>query len=238
MPMIVVSLCLANFCNAATTNFFECGLAAADAGNFSGAADDFEKSACQNPSYGALLNLGICKWQRGHAGAAVLAWERAQWLDPLDSRAAQNLKFAREVSQLDVPELHWHERVSAWLPADWWVWISGASSWLAVGALVLPRFLRWKKSAAQQFLAAFGCGIFLFSLVGNLGELSRANIGFVLKKNASLFLTPTHGGEVISTVNAGESGRVVKVRGNYFLIRTELGLGWVERGQFGLINPR
>lgn len=228
----------ANFCPAATDDFFENGLAAADAGNFSAAADDFERAVKQNPSSGALLNLGIAEWQRGHAGAAILAWERAQWLDPFEPRAGQNLKFAREVAQIDAPGLRWHEKISAWLPPDWWVWISGASLWLAAGGLILPRVLRWKKSGARQFLVALGFCFFLLSLVGNFGELGRADVGFVLKKNAPLLLTPTHGAEVVSTLNAGEPARVIKMRGNYFLVRTELGLGWVERGQFDLINPR
>ncbi|HTB84506.1 MAG TPA: hypothetical protein VK742_12695 [Candidatus Sulfotelmatobacter sp.] len=227
-----------NFCCASSGNFFEDGLAAADAGSFSDAADDFGKAVKQDVSYGALLNLGISEWQCGHAGPAILAWERAQWLDPLDSRAAQNLRFARETAQLDAPELRWYEKTSAWLPPDYWIWISGAGLWLMAGAFVLPRLLRRKKSGAQQFLIALGFCLFVFSAAANYGAASRAGIGFVLKKNTPLLLTPTSGAEVISTLNAGEPARVQRVFGNYFLIRTEFGLGWIERGRFDLINPR
>ena len=217
---------------------FENGLAAADAGNFPGATIDFEKAVNQDLSYGALLNLGIAEWQCGHVGPAIVAWERAQWLDPLDSRAANNLEFARHAAELDVPELRWHEKISAWLPPDYWAWISGAGLWLAAGALVVPRIMRRKRSGFSQFLVASGLCLFTFSVAANYGELSRADIGFVLKRNTPLLLTPTGGSEVVSTLNAGEPARVVKIFGNYFLIRTEFGLGWVERGRFGLINPR
>jgi len=238
VSFFAVVVLAANLCSAVPDDFFEDGLAAADGGNFSDAAGNFQKAVKQDLSYGALLNLGIAEWQCGHAGAAILAWERAQWLDPLDPRAAQNLRFARETAQLDAPELRWYEKTSAWLPPDYWIWISGAGLWLMAGAFVIPRILRRKKSGAQQFLIALGFCLFVFSAAANYGVASRAGIGFVLKKNTPLLLTPTSGAEVVSTLNAGEPARVLKIFGNYFLIRTEFGLGWVERGRFDLINPR
>ena len=98
---------------------------------------------------------------------------------------------------MDEPQLKWFETASAWLPPNAWVWLAGASLWLAVGALVLPGIFRRRKAGWHQALAAFGFGIFLFSLAANCGVVSRTQIGFVLKKNAPLLLTPTAEGEVI-----------------------------------------
>ncbi len=221
---------------AATNDFFANGLAVARAGNYSEAVTAFELEVQRQPSSGALVNLGIAQWQQGRAGAAMRAWERAAWLDPFDARAQQNLKFARAVAQVDAPELRWHEKVSTWLPGNWWLWLAGAGLWLAAGALVLPRVFRRKKSGGQQMLVAFGVIIFIFALVANVGVVSRTDIGFVLKKNAPLRLTPTGGSELISTLPAGEPVRRVKVRGNYFFIRTPMTAGWVERGQVGMVN--
>jgi hypothetical protein len=50
-------------------------------------------------------------------------------------------------------------------------------------------------------------------------------------------LTPTKTAEVISTLTAGEPARRLRTRGNYFLIRTSFGSGWIERDSFGLVNP-
>ena len=215
---------------------FTPGTGAIRAGDFSAAVADFKKSIEQRPSSGALVNIGIAEWQRGHAGASILAWEQAQWIDPFDARAAQNLKFARTVAQVDAPELRWFETASTWLPPNVWVWLAGAGLWLAVGALVLPRVLRWKKSGGQQTLAALGLCIFLFSLTANFGVVSRTDIGFVVRKNVSLRLTPTAGSELLSTLSSGEPVRRLKSRGNYFFIRTPMATGWVERGQVGFIN--
>ena len=217
-------------------NDFAAGVTAIQSGKFPEARTVFENEINQRPSSGALVNLGIIEWQSGRAGAAILAWERAAWIDPLDASARQNLKFAREVAQVETPELRWFETASTWLPPNAWVWLAGAGLWLAVGALVLPRVLRWKKSGWQQTLAAFGLCAFLFSLTANVGVVSRTDIGFVVRKNVSLRLTPTAGSELLSALSPGEPVRRLKSRGNYFFIRTPLATGWVERGQVGFIN--
>jgi hypothetical protein len=188
------------------------------------------------PSAGGFVNLGITEWQRGHAGAAILAWERAIWIDPFDESAGQNLKFARAVSQVDEPELRWFETASTWLPPNVWVWVAGASLWLAVGVLVLPRVFRCRKSGWQQTVAALGLCVFIFSVTANLGVVSRTDIGFVLKKNAPLRLTPTSGSELTSTLSVGEPVRRLKTRGNYLFVRTPMAAGWIDRSQVGLIN--
>ncbi len=221
---------------AATNDFFTDGIVLSHAGQFPEAAAAFENSAKRQPSSGALVNLGLAEWQRGHAGAAMLAWERAQWIDPFDASARANLKFARAVAQVDGPELKWFEAASTWLPPNAWVWLAGASLSLAAGALVLPGIFRRRKAGWQQSLAALGFCVFIVSLTANFGVVSRTQIGFVLKKNAPLLLTPTREGEIISTLTAGEPARKLRTRGNYFFIRTLNGAGWVEREQFGLVN--
>lgn len=231
-------ICTMAFCGqaAGTDDYFAQGLTLSRAGEFPAAATAFEKSAQEHPTSGTLVNAGIAEWQRGRAGAAILAWEQARWLNPLDARATGNLNFARQVSEVDSPDLKWYETASTWLPGNAWPWLAGVSLWLVVGLLVLPVVFRWRKAGWHQALAAVSCGIFLFSLVGNYGVVSRTDIGFVLKKNAPLLLTPTTESDVVSTLTAGEPARKLRLRGNYYLIRTAFGLGWIEKDQFGLVN--
>ena len=236
---VVLALALAGLllkARAATDDSFTHGVASARSGQLSMAAATFEKSVQARPSSGGFVNLGVTEWQRGRAGTAILAWERAMWIDPFDESAAQNLKFARTVAQVDEPELRWFETASTWLPPNAWVWLAGTSLWLAVGALVLPQVFRWRKSGWQQTLAALGLCAFIFSVTANLGVVSRTDIGFVLKKNAPLRLTPTSGSELTFTLSAGEPVRRLKTRGNYFFVRTPMAAGWIERDQVGLIN--
>ena len=140
-----------------------------------------------------------------------------------------NLKFARQVAQVDEPQLKWFETASTWLPPEAWVWLAGSSLWLAAGMLTLPGFFRQRKSGWQQTLAALGLGIFLSSVTANLGVVSRTQLGFVLKKDAPLLLTPTRESEAISTLNAGEPARRIRTRGDYFFVRTAFATGWIRR---------
>ena len=177
LPIILaVILCAAEFSRAATNDIFAQGVGLSRAGQFPEAAAAFEAAAQTRPAGGTLVNLGIADWRRGHAGPAILAWEQAQWIDPFDSRARANLKFARSAAQLDAPQLKWFETASSWLPPDAWVWIAGASLWLAVGILTLPGILRRRKAGWQQALAALAFGFFLFSITANLGVVSRRRL--------------------------------------------------------------
>ena len=235
--LVAALVCFAQTSRAATNDFFAQGVELSRAGQFPEAAAAFEKSARARPAAGTLVNLGIAEWRRGHAGAAILAWEQARWIDPFDPRAGADLKFARQAAQLDAPQLKWFETASTWLPPDEWVWLAGASLWLAAGLMTLPGILRRRKAGWQQALAALAFGVFLFCITANLGVVSRTQIGFVLKKNAPLLLTPTREAEVISTLNAGEPARWLRTRGNYFFIRTAFAAGWISREQFGLVCP-
>lgn len=222
---------------AAADDFFAQGVADYHAGQFPEAAEAFEKSVAKHPAAGTLNNLGLAEWRRGHAGAAILAWERARWLSPFDSRAGENLRFARQLTQVETPRLKWFEAVSTWLPASAWLWLAGAGLWLAVGMMLLPGIFRRPKAGWHQALAAIGLCIFLFSLTANFGVVSRTKLGFVVEKNAPLLLTPTRDGEVTSTLTDGEPARELRTQGNYYLIRTDYGTGWIERDEFGLISP-
>jgi hypothetical protein len=220
----------------ATNNLFTAGEAAFQSGDVAGAAMFFEDDARQNPSVGAFINLGIIEWQRGRAGAAMLAWERARWIDPFDRDARQNLTFARTVLQANEPELRWHEHASLWLPPNAWVWLAGATLWLAVGAMTLPPLFQRRRSGGLQWFAALAFGLFLFCLAANAGVVSRTQLGFVLKRNAPVQLTPTREGEILTTLAAGEPVHRLKTRGNFYLVRNTFGTGWMERNDIGLVN--
>jgi len=240
--VISTALALAGVMNPAgasdTNDWFACGIELSRAGQFPQAAEAFEDANKAQPAAGTLLNLGLAEWQRGHAGAAIRAWEQAQWIDPFDARVESNLEFARQAAQVDGPQLKWFEAVSTWLPPNAWMWLAATTLWLAVGLLVLPRIIWRRKAGWHQWLAALSFGIFLFSLTASFGVVSRTQIRFVLKKNAPLQLTPTHNGEVISTLAAGEPARKLRTRGNYVFIRTLGASGWMEENGFGLVCPR
>lgn len=230
-------LCAAGDCAAAADALFREGVEACRAGQYTAAAQAFRNSLTQQPASGTLLNLGISEWRRGRVGEAVLSWEQAAWLDPFNKDARNNLLFAREVAQLEPPDFTWYEVASTWLPASTWAWIAGGSLWLAVAMVTLPGILRVRKTAWHQTMAALGLVVFLLSIPAYAGVVTRAQFGIVLEKNTRLGLTPTQEAEAVASLSAGETARKLRVRGEYYFIRTQRGSGWVERRQLGLLCP-
>ena len=234
LALLLVGLFASVVRGAAFEESFREGAAAYRAGDYARAVKAFRQSATQQPASGTLQNLGNAEWKLGRAGAAILAWERALWLNPFNEAARTDLRFARKQDQLEAPELAWYEVISTWLPVNWWAWIAGASLWVAVGMGTLPGILRLRKAAWHQAVAALGLMVFLLSVPAYLGVHTRSRIGFVLQKDTPLRLTPTLEAQAVTRLAAGEPARYVRVRGNYVLIRTNRALGWVGREQFGL----
>jgi len=219
-------------------NTFQQASQAYVAGGFEQAAILFGEAAAAAPAAGTLHNLGNAEWQCGRTGPALLAWERAQWLDPFSPSTRINLRFARKTAQLDAPDLAWYEVCSTWLPADAWSWIACLSFWLAVAMMTLPGILRWRKADWHQGLAAAGFAVFLLTLPALAGVYTRSNLGIVLPKQTPLRLTPTSEAQILSRLPAGKMARLEQERGHFVFIRTGDTAGWVERAQFGLISGR
>lgn len=217
---------------------FQHGLETFQANDFAMSAKLFGECVAQRPSSGAWQNLGLAEWRNGHVGEAILAWERAIWLDPANRAAHANLKFARETAQIDAPILAWHEIPSTWLSVNMWAWLGGLSLWVAVGLMTLPSFLRKPKTTWLQALAATGLAVFLLSLPAQIGSHTRARIGFVVGPGAALRLSPTREAETVTQLAPGEPARWERERGNYVFVRTNRSAGWLERGQFRLVCPR
>lgn len=219
----------------ATKPVFDVGVEAYNSNDFPRAAQAFRAASESQLSVGAFQNLGKAEWQIGRIGLAVLAWERALWLDPYDPGARNDLQFARAAAQLEAPYLTWYEIVSTWLPTNYWAWIVGGSLCLAVGMMILPGVLRLRKTSWHQTVTALALVIFLLSIPAHFGVVSRTSIGFVLVQDAPLRLTPTAEAEPVTTLAAGEPAHLDRVKGKYLFIRTRRATGWVERGQFDLV---
>jgi tetratricopeptide (TPR) repeat protein len=217
---------------------FAAGLAAHSAADYATAARSFRDAQRLQPAVGTLVNLGLAEWESGRIGEAILAWERARWLDPFERHARNNLQFARTRAQLESPELTWYEVASTWLPGDWWAWMVGGSLGFVVGMLTLPDMLRWRRSWWQQALAAVGLVVLLLSLPAHLGVLTRMQLGNIVESDVSLRLTPTSEAEVVSQLSAGEPARGLRTMGAYVYVRANHAAGWVRKEEFSFVCPR
>lgn len=236
MSLAVFAVCL-SISAVNVTKDFAAACMAYEHNNFEAARDMFEGKSKLSPSDGTFQNLGNAEWQLGNTAPAIIAWERALLLNPRSSDVENNLKFARESAQLESPELTWCEIAASWLPATVWAWLACGSLWFAVGAMIVPGVLRWRRSATQQAVVALSLGVLLLTLPANYGVWTRSQIGFVLKRETPLRLTPTAEAEAASKLTAGEPGRVLRERGKYLFIRTRRTVGWIERTGFVLVTP-
>jgi hypothetical protein len=219
----------------AAQDSFALGSQAYEAGNYEQAAAAFRSAAAAAPASGVLHNLGDSEWQLGNTGPAILAWERAQWLDPFSPKPRDNLRFARKARLLEAPELVWYEICSTWLPANVWPWVASVSLWLAIALVILPGALRWPRAGWPQAVAAAGFAIFLLTIPALIGIHTRAHIGVILQRNVNLRLTPTAEGQPIARLAAGETVRLERRRGPYLFVRTPTAIGWIDRSQLAFI---
>jgi tetratricopeptide (TPR) repeat protein len=215
---------------------FQAGVAAYAAEDFGQAAEVFTQYVSTKPSSGAFHNLGNAAWQLGDPGTAILAWERAVWLNPYQKISRDNLLFARKSAQLDAPALTWFEACSSWLPVNAWAWIATASFWIATSLLLLPSALRWPRKYWHQAGAAIGLAVFLVSVPALAGVHSRAHRGVVVTDKTPVRLTPTENGEVLTRLPAGTTARMIRKDKGLFYIRTSAGTsGWIDGNNFHLV---
>lgn len=224
-------------CRAAGEVHFREGIMAYESGKLEPAAQAFQNSLAEQTASGTLLNLGLAEWRCGRAGEAIVAWEQSAWLNPFAPEARQNLLYARETLQINPIDLTWFEQASTWLPASYWTWIAGGSLWLAVAMVTLPGFFRWRKAGWHQTLAALALGVLLLSLPPNIGIFTRAKIGIVTEKDAVLRLTPTQSAETVANLSAGEPVHRIRTHGDYLLVHTQYGSGWIGRRQIRFLCP-
>ena len=235
--VLLALLAFAQHSLAADETHFRTGVTAYEAGKYDLAAQAFSEALAEKAAPGTLLNLGLAEWRSGHTGEAIVAWQQSAWSAPFNRDAQKNLLYAQETAQLNSVELTWFELTSTWLPANCWTLIAGGSLWLAVALVTVPGFLRMRKAGWHQTVAALALGIFLLSLAPGFGIVTRSNIVIVTDKNTRLRLAPAPSAQTTGVLPPGEPVRALRRHGDYFLVHTQTGDGWVGHSQISFLCP-
>ena len=215
---------------------FAPGRIAYQAGQFTNAARFFQGELKRAPSAEAWHNFGNAAWQAGHAGEAVLSWQRALWINPYQTNAAASLRFVNGLGQFSELSVTWTEKYSTWLPVNLWAGLAAVSLWLAVALVLLPGIFRWRKSVWPQLLAAVALGTVVLTLPALAGIHGRTKLAVIRAVNVPLRQTPTLTAQVRSRFAAGEMVRCQSVRGKYYFVRTANDeTGWVAQDQLWFI---
>ena len=102
-----------------------------------------------------FYNLGNCLHRLARPGEAVLAYRRAQHLDPADADIEANLRFVQEQARVELAEPPGTlRRLLLSAPANLWVIASMAGWWGGLGLLAVARWRRVRPAAGP--LVVFG----------------------------------------------------------------------------------
>jgi hypothetical protein len=177
---------------------FEEGVSAYQHGEFATAAQLFARVSSRAPrAPDAWANFGTASWAKGDTALAVVGWQRALRLDPLDADSRDRLDAVRSAAVGDaayVPPVPSDVIAAAALT----LWLA---SWLVLALPGGRRAPAARHAAVGALAASF---IVLLGAVGIERRLSPQGLG-ALRESRELLDAPASGAAV-ATVGAGEVG--------------------------------
>lgn len=218
---------------------FEQGATLYSEGNFSGAAEQWEKMVYSGyTSYELFYNLGNAYFKDGSIAAAILYYEKALLIRPFNEDVKYNLEIARTYitdSFETVPELfllRWYRMVSLIFHSNIWAVISLVLFIGALGLLLaylLSSRIRVKKIS---FLAALA-----FLLISGLSiSLSYQNNILKTKKQSAIIFSPAvtgksspdKSGKDLFLIHDGTKVKIEDEVGGWYEVRLSDGnVGWI-----------
>jgi hypothetical protein len=184
----------------------------------------------------ALYNLGNSYARAGKPAFAVLNYERARVLAPVDPDIQANLRHVRESAGLPAESGHWLKQHSRLASPDTIYWLGVVGLGLAGVSLLLRRL---KVGHRTALAGAASVGLLLTAL----GLWDSAATAAILKESVVMQSSPASaspiaGAEPLFTVPQAEVVSVHDEHGEFALIRDSSGReGWVARGNLTPIIP-
>lgn len=175
-------------------------------------------------------NLGNAAFRLDQIGKAVWAYESALRLDPTNSDAAANLKFAQnqtvdkvENAAEDNPVLKALWKLHHLFSLNTQLWILVLLAWLAASIYVALHWVRKASLRNLMFLKLFGIGVLatLFALdtIAKIYIQETETPGIVLTKNADIMSGPGDNYQVLHELHEGTRVEVREVRGEWANVR-------------------
>ncbi|HEX5972637.1 MAG TPA: hypothetical protein VFY85_11975 [Gemmatimonadaceae bacterium] len=192
---------------------FEQGVSAYQRGDFAAAAQLFGRVSSRAPrAPDAWANFGTASWAKGDTALAVVGWQRALRLDPLDADTRDRLDAVRSASVGEaayVPPLP----VNLLAAASLTLWLA---AWVVL-ALPASRPAPAARHAAIGALAA--SFIVLLGAVGIERRISPRGLG-ALRTGRELLDAPSSG-SAIATVGAGDVGTLGAREGAWVRVQVD-----------------
>jgi hypothetical protein len=188
-------------------------------------------------------NLGNAEFRLGNLGAAILHYERARRLDPVDADTLANLAFARSFcfDRVEAPQqavvLRWLHAAQHRLGPDRQAWAALIVGWMVAGLVA------WCFSRPGGWRAAYGwtLAVLVLALVisasswyATLQRLEGRRIAVVLDEVVEVLAGPGYNNPALFTIHEGLSVQVRSEREEWFQVSLPNGLnGWIARESLG-----
>lgn len=248
MLTALLSLPLLSFPAVAETpeEIFARGNAAYEAGRYDEARDAYRTLLKYRIRDARVhYNLGNTEFRLGRLGSAILHFERARRLDPVDEDIRQNLEYARtfcfdRVEPAPVPAaVTWLRGVQDRIGPDRQLWVALAIVWAIGGVLAfaLSRPGRWRPGHGWAVAGLALCLLAtVFSWRSTWARLDGTPQAVVLRPSVEVLAGPGTSNPTLFTVHEGLTIAVRDVRDDWVQVGLPNGLnGWVPRDALGIV---
>ena len=170
-------------------------------------------------------------------GLAVLYYERARLLDPVDADIETNLRIVRSGASLPQPAPHWYDAPARIARPTILAWV-GIAGIVLIGAWLLVPSSSITRRRGLRFVACVGVLAIAAPLAQAMTLWPLVHSGVVITNVAEARASPVNLGDPAFTVPAGELVRITSVYQGYLLVRTIAGRsGWVPAQSIAPIVP-
>jgi tetratricopeptide (TPR) repeat protein len=225
-------------------DIFNRGNAAYEQGRYADAAEAY-RSLLRYEIRDSIVeyNLGNAEFRVGNLGLAILHYERARRLDPVDRDIQTNLEFVRSrcFDRVEAPQqasvVTWLRMLQNRLGPDRQAWIALATVWLvaALFAWCLSRPAGW--TAKHGWVLAVLLVVlvaFVSSWYVTVDRLDGRRSAVVLVEVAEVLAGPGYSNPALFTVHEGLTLEIRAEREDWLQVSLPNGLnGWIATGSVG-----
>lgn len=193
--------------------------------------------AQQGYSAPVLFDLGNSFYREADYPNAILAYRRAQWLEPNDPDIAANLQLAQKQAGVAIMETGWPEKIGGILSASGWAWI-GSAAWILLCAGLLARAV-WPQKRGLLSLSNAAAGFVLAAAIAAAVISSdKLHEAVIIDKKALALISPFPAAQVVFSPAAGDTVTIEKAYDDFLLVKDAAGhTGWVNKTQATPILP-
>ncbi len=189
-------------------------------------------------SVARLVNQGNAYVRQGRYAHALVAYERARFLQPRDAAIVRGCEWLRERLSLPAEAGPWWKKWPQLLSLNKWTLAALAS---AVVLATLLQFYAWR-GRRFRYAALVACIAGLFLLASAWAILQTRELcqtGIALAPRTVARLAPFAQAQSVAQLTAGQSAQIEKAYGGFYLVETSNGQrGWVASQEFEPIIPQ